>query len=690
MRKIVLVVFLALLIAVSSLGIALARPVLAQVETQVQVLIGFAKAPGPDEQALIHRVGGNTKYTYRLIPVIAAEVPERAIPGLLRNPNVTHIERDGLAYAVDDALPWGVDRIDAEVVHNRNNKGTGVKVAVIDTGIDKDHPDLAANVKGGVNLVLQWLGLNVDPNAWDDDNGHGSHVAGIIAAADNGIGVIGVAPEAWLYGIKVLDKNGQGYWSDIIAGIDWAVDPNGDGDRSDRMDVINMSLGATTAPEDLGRACNEAYLAGIVVVAAAGNNGDSNPDDDVIWPAKYGSVIAVAATDSNDTRASWSSDGPEVELAAPGVSVYSTYKNGGYATMSGTSMASPHVAGTAALVIAWGGLTDLSYDGDINNLDVRIKLEQTARNLGTPGLDPWYGYGLVDAAAASASSTPDGEPPTISLATGNTLSTTGESVAISATITDNVGVVGASVTYTPIGGTETTVPMNKGAANIWDASVPVAPDKAGTITYYIAARDAGGNTATDPDIGSYGITVTDNDKPVAEAGLDKSVLVGATVYFDGSGSSDNIGVTRYSWDFDAGDGISVDANAITASHVYAAAGTYTVTLIVNDAAGNGPVSDTLKVTVTTGTAPPTITGVDPDQGNRGQTLNVAISGTSLTTVTGVNFGAGIGVNHITVYSSTQITVNITISPSAKTGWRNISVTAPSGTSTLRRGFFVVK
>lgn len=195
--------------------------------------------------------------------------------------------------------------------------------------------------------------------------------------------------------------------------------------------------------------------------------------------------------------------------------------------------------------------------------------------------------------------TPDEEAPVITDATGDIDGTTDEPVTISASITDNVGVVSATVHYTPIGTTdETTAAMTKEAtSDVWSAVVPVDSDKVGTITYYITAQDAAPKTARDPAEGTYSITVTDDDAPVAEAGPDQSVLVTEEVIFDGSGSSDNIGITSYSWDFDASNGIGEDANGVTATHTYTTAGDYTVTLTVDDAAGNGPVSDAVTVTV---------------------------------------------------------------------------------------------
>jgi hypothetical protein len=231
-------------------------------------------------------------------------------------------------------LPWGVDRVDAEKVWAVTT-ADNIRVAVIDTGIDLDHPDLGANVKGGVNTIYPWR------NA-DDDNGHGTHVAGIAAALNNTIGAVGVGPQIDLYAVKALDRRGSGYVSDIIEGIQWAI--NND------MDIINMSLGTTSDVKSFHDAVKTAKNAGIVIVSAAGNSGPG--DNTVIYPAKYPESIAVSATTSSDSLASYSSRGPEVDLAAPGSSIYSTYNNGAYATLSGTSMAAPHAAGAAAMVLA--------------------------------------------------------------------------------------------------------------------------------------------------------------------------------------------------------------------------------------------------------------------------------------------------------------------------------------------------
>ncbi len=272
--------------------------------------------------------------------------------------------------AVDPAekeIPWGVKRVNAAGAWN-TTAGQGVKVAIVDTGMDFTHPDLAPNYKGGWNAIVS----TASPM---DDQGHGTHVSGTIGAVRDSNGVVGVAPKADLYAVKVLDKNGSGQYSWVVAGIEWAV-MNG-------MNVINMSLGGGSGTEALKQIMIKSKEMGVAVVCAAGN--DSGP---VNYPAKYPEAIAVSASDSADKLASFSSRGPEVVVIAPGVNVYSTRKGGGYTTMSGTSMACPHTAGLAALAVGAG-----AKGSDA----VRAALKAAATPL--PGLKPTdQGAGLVDAA----------------------------------------------------------------------------------------------------------------------------------------------------------------------------------------------------------------------------------------------------------------------------------------------------
>ena len=346
-----------------------------------KVLIGFKEAAGrqtaESRRRFIRGHGGSVRRCYRSFSAVAAEFPDSQISGLRANPSVAYIEEDGLLYALDSEMDasWGVKRVGAGEIHANANKGAGVKVAVIDSGIDLDHPDLA--VAGDVTFVE-------DTTSGDDDHGHGTHCAGIIAALDNDTGVVGVAPQASIYAVKVLDSTGTGYLSDVAAGIDWAI---GKG-----VDIISLSIGTNVSYQTLREACDRANDAGIIVVAAAGNDyriRRGNERDTLDYPARYDSVIAVGAIDDTDTKAYFSSTGSTLEFVAPGVYVYSTDTGGGYGMMSGTSMACPHVVGVAALVLSGPGG------------DVRTVLQESAEDLGEAGWDKWYGYGLVNATTAA-------------------------------------------------------------------------------------------------------------------------------------------------------------------------------------------------------------------------------------------------------------------------------------------------
>lgn len=334
---------------------------------------------------------GKVTHKYINIPAVAADLPEQAIENLKKNDKIKSIEPDVEVKALDQTTPWGITKIGAISVQKRDNKGAGVNIAIIDTGINYNHPDLQSNYKVGYDFVNK----DADPM---DDNGHGTHCAGIIAALDNDIGVIGVAPQANLYSLKVLDSSGSGYVSNVIAAIDWAIQTRKDSDTSNDIHIISMSLGSTTSVSALQSECSQAYTSGILLVAAAGNSGNpQGKGNNVNYPARYSdSVIAVAATDSTNKRASFSSTGPAVELSAPGVGIYSTYLVPQYYTMSGTSMACPHVAGTAALV-----MKSCPYP-DYTNVDIRNRLDNTATDLGSRGRDNLYGFGLVNAYKAAS------------------------------------------------------------------------------------------------------------------------------------------------------------------------------------------------------------------------------------------------------------------------------------------------
>lgn len=372
MKKRFVFVALALVLAVALVlgtGVQAAGPD----SSRVRVIVAFDSAVNePARDALVTKFGGVVD---RELPIIGGAVvllPLRAVSALAGEPGVKFVELDQRVVAFPkppwaggpggpdeepppQELPTGIDRIDAET---NDNTGYGVKVVVIDTGIDYTHPDLDANYKGGYDFVNN----DTDPM---DDNGHGTHVAGIIAAEDNEIGVVGVAPEAWLYAVKVLDRRGSGWLSNIIAGINWTVE--------NEMDVANLSLGAKGESQALHMAVINATNAGVILVVAAGND---SGDADTYIPATYDEVITVSAIadfdgepggaapsqffgkgrfkteQEDDAFAYFSNYGVDIDLAAPGVAIYSTWKKGGYETLSGTSMSAPHVAGAATLYIA--------------------------------------------------------------------------------------------------------------------------------------------------------------------------------------------------------------------------------------------------------------------------------------------------------------------------------------------------
>ncbi len=476
-----LLLVLALVLSQTGAGAALAGPApgasagpgspATAAPPQGYYLVGFKGLP---DQALVRSLGGEIRHSYTIVPALAARLPEAAAAALRGNPNVAYVEPDGLAYALDggpayvlaDTIPWGVDRIDADLVHATGNLGQGVNVGIIDTGIDSDHPDLA--VAGGVTFVA-------GTTTWEDDHGHGTHIAGIAAALANGSGIVGVAPGCSLYAIKVLNAQGSGYWSDVVAGIDWAV-ANG-------LQVINMSLGGPTDVTTLREACDNAYAAGLVLVAPTGGSGDAGSGDNVGYPARYDSVIAVAATDASDLRAPFSSTGPSVELAAPGVNIYSTYLGGGYMTMSGTSMACPHVAGVAALVFC----ANPSFSG----ADVRWAMDSTAIDLGPPGRDNWYGYGLVYAPAAVGGSPP---PPALSVAVATDKAAySGKTVRVkvTTTVTDPGGLavsgVAVHLDIVAPGGATRTADGATGADGKWFYSFYLYSSKDPKGTYTVTA-----------------------------------------------------------------------------------------------------------------------------------------------------------------------------------------------------------
>jgi subtilisin len=308
---------------------------------------------------------------------LTLRLPARAADALDARPDVRYVETDGRAHALAQTEPWGIERVDADVAHRNGETGSGADIAIIDTGIDSDHPDLQANIGAGKAYVSCRGGPRDCRYAWDDDHDHGTHCAGIADALNNTEGVVGVSTEATLHAVKVLDNSGSGYWSDIAAGVEYVADQG--------WDVGSLSLGGSSGSQAVKDAGVYATDRGVLLVAAAGNDGPCT--DCVGYPAAYAEYMAVSSTDSSDNLSGFSSQGPEVEIAAPGTDIYSSVI-GGYDTFSGTSMACPHVSGTGGQLMANGK----------SNTQARDTIKSSAENIGLTSNEG--GAGLLDTAAA--------------------------------------------------------------------------------------------------------------------------------------------------------------------------------------------------------------------------------------------------------------------------------------------------
>ncbi|PIQ27799.1 peptidase S8 [bacterium (Candidatus Blackallbacteria) CG17_big_fil_post_rev_8_21_14_2_50_48_46] len=334
----------------------------------------------------------------QLVKAPAANTAQ-AIDALRKNPSVLYAEPNGIiSLSPEQAVPYQISRegdapgfpndemFEKQYAHKLTSSQKGWEIqkgnpdlllAIVDTGVDLKHPDLAAKLVKGYDFVDK----DEDPN---DGQGHGTHCAGISAAiTNNQIGVAGYAPGVKVLPVRVLDNRGSGSWADVASGIMWAAD-NG-------AKVISLSLGGGSDSQLVGDAVKHAISKDAVVVAAMGNSGREQKS----YPAAYPGVVAVGATDSNDTRANFSQYGPWISVSAPGVGILSTfptYASGmpskDYGSISGTSMATPAVAGLAALV--------RSQWPDLKQEQVKAHLEATTDDRGDVGFDKYYGHGRIN------------------------------------------------------------------------------------------------------------------------------------------------------------------------------------------------------------------------------------------------------------------------------------------------------
>ena len=327
-------------------------------------------------KSAIQQAGGKTLKVMERHGMAVVTLNKKALNALRKNKDVD-IAPDPVRKLMAQSTPYGYTMVQANQVIQSDTSAR--KVCIIDTGYNLGHPDLP-----GTNDGVTGIGNNSAVGNWyNDGNGHGTHVAGTIAAYDNSEGVIGVYPGASLHIVKIFNDNGDWtYASDIITAIDQCQDAG--------ADVVNMSLGGSGSSSAEASAMQGFTDDNMLLVAAAGNAGNSS----LSYPASYDAVVSVAAVDSGKNRASYSQYNSQVEIAAPGSSVYSTYPDSTYATLSGTSMATPHVAGAAALV--W------SFHPQCSATQIRNALNATAEDRGSSGRDNQYGYGIVRVAEANS------------------------------------------------------------------------------------------------------------------------------------------------------------------------------------------------------------------------------------------------------------------------------------------------
>jgi subtilisin family serine protease len=439
-----------------------------------ELLVGFyAGLSDAQAQDVYRGLGGVKLEKIRGLPIHRIRVPAGALTAietqLRHHPAVRFVERNGIlapdltANDPYDPSEWHLSKIMAPQAWDTTQGEPQVVIAVVDTGIDPAHPDLAAKLVPGYNFYAN----NTDTS---DAYGHGTKVAGAAAAiSNNGLGVASVAWQNLIMPARVSDTSGYAYYSTVASALTWAVDHG--------AKVMNVSIGGVAGSSAVTSAAQYVMQQGGVVVAAAGNCGCF----DSTAPNPY--MISVSATDSSDNLASWSSQGDYVDVSAPGASILTTLVGGGYGSVSGTSFSSPITAGVVALM--------MSVNPSLSPTDLQTLLEANADDLGPAGWDPAYGYGRVNAyravaAAAASAPAPDTTPPTASITSPAGGSTVSGSVTVTVAASDDTGVVRVDLYRDgTLVGSDTTAKYGI----VWDTTQEVN----GLHTLQAVARDAAGN-----------------------------------------------------------------------------------------------------------------------------------------------------------------------------------------------------
>ncbi|HEV2192751.1 MAG TPA: S8 family serine peptidase [Nitrosopumilaceae archaeon] len=639
--------------------------------SKIPVVILYKEKPTGQEENDVQSNGGEITKSYNIINGFAANLPQTEIDKLKKDPSVISVDPDVKVHALDISAD---KQIRADQVWAKGDTGTGIPVAILDTGIDTTHPEFS-----GVR-ILKCHSEITNTNACTDGNGHGTHVAGIVGAAGVNPTAKGVAPSTSFYIDQVLDASGSGTLSGLIAGIDWA--------RTNGAKVISMSLGttpiSTVEPNcdsvfpSMTTAINNAVASGISVVAAAGNDGTSG----VGLPACISSTIAVAAVDSADNVAWFSSQGGPVAdhgIAAPGVDIYSSWLSGGYAILSGTSMATPHVAGTIALL--------LKANPTLSPATIKSTLFSTACTSSTipscsTGAVPnlVYGYGRVDALRAYNAVAP---PPSVTVPAAPTgLTATAISISqinLSWTVPANNG--GSAITgykierSTDAGTTWSTILANTGNTATTYSNTGLTAST--TYTYRVSAINAVGTgpasttasattlaPAPPPD---FSLAATPNTMTIQQGSSGTSSITVTSINGFSSRVSLNTstlptGVTAI---FSPGSATPASPSTLTISVSTTTLGPFTFTVIGT----NGTLSHSATITVTVSAPPP------PPPPN----FSISASPSSLNIVSGTSGASTITVTSINGFTGT---VSLAASSSLGTLLNPTSIASGAGTSQL--------
>jgi hypothetical protein len=532
---------------------------------------------------------------------------------------------------------WALDQVTFEDAQSLSS-GSSVTVAVVDTGVQANHPDLTGQVLTGWNIIK-------GTTASADDNGHGTHVAGIISAiGNNSAGIAGAAPGVKILPVKVLDASGSGTWADVAAGILWACN-NG-------AKVINLSVGGSLGNQSLADAVTQANASGCLLVAAAGNVG--NTTNLPSYPGAYSEPIAVASVDSNLGHSYYSNTGTYVDIAAPGSSIYSTVMGSSYAYMSGTSMATPYAAAEAALI--W------SANSSWTSTQVRDRLLTTATDLGTKGYDTTFGAGLINPSTALCGHMCLAPAITaVSPTSGSTLG--GTSVTVTGTSFNGATAVtfggSAAASYTVNSATQITATTPAAAASAVNVSVTTTGGSAistNAFTYVAPAPTPPAPTLT---------SVT----PATGSSLGGSAVTLSGTNFTGATAVSFGGIPATSFTV-------ASPTSITATTPAASAGAVSVSVTTPGGTATSTNAFTYVVPA------PTITSVSPASETTAGGSIVTITGTNLTGATVVTFGSA-PATAFTVTSATSITAT---TPAAAAGSVSVSVTTPGGTVTSTNAF----